>query len=105
MTSFTLVTAPKDRHGPTVGSVRAATPLRVEPVAVPAAEYDDEAVASAKRAAAEVTRLVRRERLRGIVTVVLPPLLGLALFVGIWALIAQTSPQLPGPNKVYRSAV
>jgi nitrate/nitrite transport system permease protein len=48
---------------------------------------------------------VRREKLRGIVMLVLPPLLGLALFVGIWALIAQTSPQLPGPNKVYRSAV
>ncbi|MDP2754566.1 MAG: nitrate ABC transporter, permease protein, partial [Nitrospirota bacterium] len=35
----------------------------------------------------------------------LPPLLGLLLFVGIWALVSQTSPQLPGPAKTWASAV
>jgi nitrate/nitrite transport system permease protein len=35
----------------------------------------------------------------------LPPLIGLLLFVGIWALVAQTSPQLPGPVKTWASAV
>ena len=105
MTAFTLVAASKGRHVPALGSVRAATPLRVEPVPLSATEYDPEAIALAKRAAAEVRLAVRREKLRGIVMLVLPPLLGLALFVGIWALIAQTSPQLPGPNKVYHSAV
>src|SRR5205823_11610563 len=49
--------------------------------------------------------LARREALGSAMKVVLPPLLGLALFVVIWALIAQASPQLPGPHKVYRSAV
>jgi nitrate/nitrite transport system permease protein len=34
-----------------------------------------------------------------------PPLLGLALFVGIWALISMTSPQLPSPAKTFVSAV
>ena len=34
----------------------------------------------------------------------MPPLLGLALFIGIWALVSQTSPQLPGPLKTWASA-
>ena len=35
----------------------------------------------------------------------LPPLLGLALFALIWGLLAQTSPNLPGPVKTWHSAV
>jgi len=35
----------------------------------------------------------------------LPPILGLALFIGIWALVAQSSPNLPGPAKTWASAV
>ena len=35
----------------------------------------------------------------------LPPLLGLALFILLWALLAQTSPNLPGPGKTWHSAV
>ncbi len=35
----------------------------------------------------------------------LPPVLGLLLFVGVWQLLAQTSPQLPGPLKVWDAAV
>ncbi len=34
-----------------------------------------------------------------------PPVLGLALFVGLWALVAQTTPTLPGPAKTWASAV
>ncbi len=34
-----------------------------------------------------------------------PPVLGLALFIGIWALVAQTTPTLPGPVKTWASAV
>ncbi len=33
-----------------------------------------------------------------------PPVLGLALFIGLWALVSQTSPQLPGPLKTWVSA-
>ncbi len=40
------------------------------------------------------------------IEVALPPILGLLLFVGIWALIAQTSSgRLPGPLKTWLSAV
>jgi nitrate/nitrite transport system permease protein len=35
----------------------------------------------------------------------LPPVLGLALFIGIWAIVSQTSPNLPGPVKTWHSAV
>ena len=35
----------------------------------------------------------------------LPPLLGLALFILLWALLAQTSPNLPDPIKTWHSAV
>jgi nitrate/nitrite transport system permease protein len=35
----------------------------------------------------------------------LPPVLGLALFIGIWALISMTSPQLPSPAKTFISAI
>ncbi|MBZ0106558.1 MAG: nitrate ABC transporter permease [Sulfuricella denitrificans] len=34
----------------------------------------------------------------------IPPVLGLALFIGIWALVSQSSPQLPGPAKTWESA-
>ena len=36
---------------------------------------------------------------------IVPPLLGMALFIGVWALVSQTSPQLPGPIKTWDSAV
>jgi nitrate/nitrite transport system permease protein len=32
-------------------------------------------------------------------------MLGLVLFLGLWTFIAQTSPDLPGPAKVWHSAV
>jgi len=36
---------------------------------------------------------------------VLPPLLGIAVFILIWALVSLTSPNLPGPVKTWDSAV
>lgn len=35
----------------------------------------------------------------------LPPILGLAAFVGVWALVSKSSPQLPGPVVVFQAAV
>jgi nitrate/nitrite transport system permease protein len=35
----------------------------------------------------------------------LPPLLGVLVFLGVWALIAGASPNLPGPGKTWVSAV
>ena len=37
--------------------------------------------------------------------VFLPPLLGLLMFVGVWAIVAGSSPNLPGPGKTWASAV
>ena len=37
--------------------------------------------------------------------VLLPPLLGLLMFVGVWAIVAGSSPNLPGPVKTWASAV
>jgi nitrate/nitrite transport system permease protein len=36
---------------------------------------------------------------------ILPPVLGILLFIGIWSLIAVSSPNLPGPLKTWASAV
>ena len=46
-------------------------------------------------------------RARGafVVQTLLAPLVGIALFLGAWALVAQSNPQLPGPIKTWASAV
>ncbi len=36
---------------------------------------------------------------------VLPPLIGLFLFMALWAFVAQISPQLPGPAKTWHAAL
>lgn len=52
---------------------------------------------------------VRRQRLgagfAAALRLLLPPVLGLAAFVGIWALVSKSSPQLPGPALVFDAAV
>ena len=35
---------------------------------------------------------------------ILPPLLGFALFIAVWAMVAQHTPALPGPIKTWHSA-
>ena len=39
------------------------------------------------------------------IMLLLPPLLGLLMFVGVWAIVAGSSPNLPGPAKTWLSAV
>jgi len=39
-----------------------------------------------------------------IVRAILPPVVGFAVFLAIWALVSQTSPNLPGPIKTWQSA-
>ncbi|MEW5944103.1 MAG: nitrate ABC transporter permease [Pseudomonadota bacterium] len=46
-----------------------------------------------------------KERLDGLFRWLVPPLLGLALFIGLWALIAQSAHTVPGPLKTWDSAV
>ncbi|MDG9923667.1 MULTISPECIES: nitrate ABC transporter permease [unclassified Pseudomonas] len=45
------------------------------------------------------------EALASLVKAVIPPLLGIALFIGVWALIAARSEGLPGPLSTWHSAV
>ena len=106
MTSLTLV-AMRQREPDIASPSRAAIPLRVESMRspAPAVDVDPETLACARRVDAEARRQARREALRGFALMAVPPLLGLALFIGIWAIVAQTSPQLPGPGKVFRSAI
>ncbi|MBU0593241.1 MAG: nitrate ABC transporter permease [Gammaproteobacteria bacterium] len=63
------------------------------------------AVATSERSEPGESWLVRAGQIIGIaVKWMIPPVLGLALFIGIWALVSQSSPQLPGPAKTWESA-
>jgi nitrate/nitrite transport system permease protein len=60
---------------------------------------------AAQRAAAYLAAELRRERVRAVLVTVLSPVLGIALFVGLWSLVAMASPQLPTPAKTWSSAI
>jgi nitrate/nitrite transport system permease protein len=66
---------------------------------------DGEARESAQRAAAYLQAELRRERVRAALLTILPPIFGIALFIGLWALVSMTSPQLPSPAKTWVSAI
>jgi len=95
-TLVAIAPVPQALTNPPVPTVKAAN----------AAHADEEAVReSADRAAAYLAAELRRERVRAVLLMVLPPILGIALFIGIWALVSLTSPQLPSPAKTWASAV
>ena len=99
------VSARSDARGSTEDRV---TPIRPSSSAAASAAPildDDEALAAGHRAAKEARRLAQRDALRPIVLAVLPPLLGVVLFIAMWTFVAQSSPELPTPVKVWRSAV
>jgi nitrate/nitrite transport system permease protein len=83
--------------------VAANAPHAPATAAVPLAEV--EARESAARAAAYLAAELRRERVRGVLLEILPPVFGIALFIGLWALVSMTSPQLPSPIKTFHAAV
>jgi len=98
--------------GNAAGDAHGKGPARVTPIrpvagaaASAEADRDSEALASQRRAEKEARRIAQREALRPIVLAVLPPMLGFALFIGVWTLVSQASPQLPAPIKVWHSAV
>jgi len=45
------------------------------------------------------------DRVRDILRVVLPPLIGMALLIIIWALVATKNSSIPGPDKTWTAAV
>jgi nitrate/nitrite transport system permease protein len=63
------------------------------------------AVVAAKAAEIAERARQRSEWIRSFVLAVLPPVLGFALFIGAWALFAQTAGTLPSPAKTWASAV
>ena len=84
---------------------RAPLTLVATPDDPAAANEAREARLAEVRADAKVRADLRRRQVRSVLLVVLPPILGIALFVGIWALVSMTSPQLPSPAKTWASAV
>jgi nitrate/nitrite transport system permease protein len=79
---------------------------RVAPaLAVPPAANETDATDLLKRDEARVRADLRREQFRALLLKVVPPTLGVLLFVGVWSLISLTSPQLPSPAKTWASAV
>src|SRR5438132_553523 len=81
-----------------------ATPPPIAEARMEPAANDSSAVTEKAAMIAERAR-IRRERLGALLRVVLPPLAGLFLFVCVWSLVAQFSPNLPGPIKTWQSAV
>ena len=57
------------------------------------------------RAVPLLQRPAVREAIAGTLRMVLPCALGLVVFIGIWAAVAQNSPNLPGPVKTWEAAI
>lgn len=88
------VTAPPTLRAVT-GTTASAESKAPEQVAPQATEQEP---------ATSVRRLPGLSSVQGLARAMLPPILGLALFIGVWALVSQTS-ALPGPAKTWDAAV
>ncbi len=105
MNSPVIATAMLDVPQPSVGE----TPVK------PAQEITIVAKAEATAGKAVIRPIAARlnprlrprltPRLHGALLQMLLPLLGLAAFIGVWSLIAQASPNLPGPARTWDSAM
>ncbi len=78
-------------------------PAKAEPVAAKAVTTVD-AVKTEGVALAPVSHREAADRLRDVLRVVIPPLFGIALMIGIWALVAIKSGNIPGPDKTWAAA-
>jgi nitrate/nitrite transport system permease protein len=99
MTAISIAPLPVARTEPKVTPLPAAAKAPATDIA------DVEARETAQRAAAYLQAELRRARVRAGLLLVVPPLLGVAMFIALWALVAMTSPQLPSPVKTFHSAV
>ena len=66
---------------------------------------EEETRESADRAAAYLAAELRREHVRAALLAIVPPILGIALFVAIWGVVSMSAPQLPSPAKTWTSAL
>ena len=88
-------------------------PAKAAPVSVKAVEPAPPVVAPAAAipppptADSAATEAAARpgERTRELLRVAIPPLFGIALMIGIWALVAIKSGNIPGPDKTWAAAV
>src|SRR5512134_2795870 len=104
--SVSLVATMPRALGPPSAAEPAAVPLPAAAHAPIVGAPDDlEAREAAQRAAAFLRAELRRERMRSVLLTIVPPIFGIALFIGLWALVSMTSPQLPSPAKTFTSAV
>ena len=86
----------------TVVAFKAETAATAPPAAQSAAPVPPVAVAAAPVAAEKGLRIMNN--LRSFTLAVLPPLIGLALFLLAWVGISMLAPALPGPAKTWESA-
>ena len=66
---------------------------------------EEETRESADRAVAYLAAELRREHVRAALLAIVPPILGIALFVAIWGVVSMSAPQLPSPAKTWTSAL
>jgi nitrate/nitrite transport system permease protein len=86
-------------------SVTTRTLRAVDETTPPPAPSETHATVSPRETESEPSTSVRRlASLQGLVRAMLPAILGLAFFIGVWALVSQTS-TLPGPVKTWDAAV
>ncbi len=78
---------------------------RVAPPIAPSAANDTDAKEALARDETRQRIEARRDQMRSVMLRIVPPLLGFALFVGVWAIVSINSPQLPSPAKTWVSAV
>ncbi|MDO8933883.1 MAG: nitrate ABC transporter permease [Rhodocyclaceae bacterium] len=79
-------------------------PPETEPEPVKTIERSEQTVSPAPGAGAVGSAPRRNERLRDFAKAFIPPLFGLGLLVGIWALVAMKAPGIPGPAKTWAAA-
>ena len=89
-------------------------PAKGEPAAVKAAAAATERPVTIERSEQAVTPPAREglgeggrygDRFRDFAKAIIPPLFGIALMIGIWALVAIKSGNIPGPDKTWAAAL
>ena len=104
MTVISLATT-MERNTPAVPASSAASKVTSLAVVSAAAVASNAATNATDTAVKMQAATQARAKLHAVLFRLLPPLLGMMLFIGLWALIAQSTPNLPGPVKTWRSAV
>jgi len=79
--------------------------IRTANAAFAYAPDESERLESARRSAAHLAAEIQRERVRAMLLTFLAPVFGIAIFIGIWALVSKASPQLPSPSATFKSAI